>query len=167
MIAILILALLISLIIFCIVIIKKNLCSNLAWFKAGLGVSSWSLFVYIMVQAIVFVSHNGDFKEVKRHTSELRNFTEQTERNKSILSFVLSKKGEFSKSEIETIESADKFFKDYPNLKTDDVEKVLVAFLEAKTGKEEMGKKLLARKLSIKERSASSWVLILPKNKYY
>lgn len=165
MIGALLLFTLISLVTFCIYVIKKRSFSNLVWFRAGLGVSAWCLFIFIMVESIIFVSHRNDFSALAQYTNEVRDLKEKFEQKTSELTFLISKHKEISEQEIEAINDVDIFFQQNPELKTADVKTVLKEYVETKKRKKMTERNIVEREERIKYRAASHWVLILPDSK--
>lgn len=153
---------LLSIIIFCIVSIKRGVYSDITWFRVGIGLFSSILFVFIMVQAITFVKHKDDIYTIKKYSLKLQDLEEKIKAKKTLLSFILSKQKDISGIELDTIKNVDDFFSSNPKLKREEMEKVLTEYVEVKNEKDEAERILEERKDRKRLRAARHWAIILP-----
>ena len=162
MIAILILSVILGIMIYSVVSIKLKICDDSTWYRVGFAVSAWFLFLFIVIEAIVYTDHNRDREALNRYNVMINELKEEQRLSKSVLSFVISKYPGAKDIKIDAIEKKDIFFKNYPELDNQEVVKVLTDYLDIKDKKLELKKKVKEREERIIYRSNHPWVFILP-----
>lgn len=162
MIAIIILSVILAIMIYCIVSMKLKICNEMTWYKVGFAVSAWFLFLFIVIEAIVYTDHNRDREALKRYNFMVDELKEEQRLAKSVLSFVVSKYPGTKEIKIDEIETTEKFLKNNPELDNKEVVKVLTDYLDIKDKKSGLKKKAKEREERMIYRSNHPWVFILP-----
>ena len=153
-----------SVIIFCVVGIIRGKYADPLWYRIGIGLFGSILFVFIMVEAITYMNHRADIYAIKNYSSVLRALKEKSKANETLLTFVLSKqKKKIKVNELKEVKSIDDFFSNNPEVKRNELEKLLTEYLEIKQSGHELEQKLAERGKNKIRRENNRWTLILPK----
>ncbi|MGR3317554.1 MAG: hypothetical protein ACUZ8O_03670 [Candidatus Anammoxibacter sp.] len=167
MIAIILLAILLAMMIYCIAIIILKLCNNTTWYKVGFVVPAWILFLFLVIEAMIYMDHKNDFKTLSEYSKITNELNEKGSLAGTVLSFVISKYPEHNDIKINEIKTIDGFFQNYPDLNVEEVKNTLPDYLEIKNNLESIKTKSETIEDRILYRSNSPWVLILPKQTLY
>ena len=143
-------------------IIKLRLCKNLIWYKIGFAVVGWFLFLFIMIESMIYVDQIFDYKTLGKYTDIANNLREEERFSKTVLEFVMSKYPEFNDVKIEEIEDENGIILNNQHLKIETVQRVLTDYLRIKANKERVEKEIATIKKQIENRTNNPWVLIVP-----
>ncbi|ODS32904.1 MAG: hypothetical protein SCARUB_01956 [Candidatus Scalindua rubra] len=122
-------------------ILKLRLCKNPVWYKVGFAVVGWFLFLFIMIESMIYMDQIIDYKTLDKYNNIVNNIREEERLSKTVLEFVMSKYPELNDVKIEEIEDEKGIFLNNPHLKTEAVQKVLTDFLRIKANKERVEEK--------------------------
>ena len=156
----------IAIIIYCIIVIRLKSSKNATWYKVGLSVTAWLLFMFIFFESVTYMEQGHDYRALNRFEKVRNELAEKERLAGTVLSFVISKKNDKNAVDIdaEKYYTADEFFKDYPNLISEEINNTLNDFLEIKNKREEMDKKIGIKEQKMLSRAKNPWIFILPNN---
>jgi len=154
----------IAIIIYCIIVIKLKFSKNTAWYKVGLSVTAWLLFMFILFESAMYTVQSHDYDALNNFEKVRNELTEKEHLARTVLSFVISKRSDKNTVDIEEIHTADKFFKNYPELISEEVNNALSDFLEIRDKREEVEKEISEKGQKIVHRTKNTWIFLLPKN---
>ncbi len=155
----------VSIIIYCIVIIKFRLCKNTSWYSVGIAVPGMLLFLFGIIEIMIYVDHNADYYAIKKFENSVRNLQEDEVLAKAPLVFAMSKYEKYKGFEIGETEKLRELL-NMPDLEPE-VKKLLTDFVEAKDKKDGLIKKSTKMKDRMRYRTTHPWVLVLPNKPLY
>lgn len=85
-------------------ILKLRLCKNPVWYKVGFAVVGWFLFLFIMIESMIYMDQIIDYKTLDKYNNIVNNIREEERLSKTVLEFVMSKYPELNDVKIEEIE---------------------------------------------------------------
>ncbi len=166
MISVILFSTFITIIIYCIIVIRLKFSKSTAWHKVGLSVTGWLLFMFILFESFVYMEQGHDYNALNRFEKVRNELAEHERLANTVLSFIISKRDDKSgvAVDIRKINTADEFFKDYPNLISEETNNALNDFLKIRNKREEMDKEIEIKEQKILSRTNNSWIFILPNN---
>lgn len=162
MIAVVILAIILFPMIYCLAVLKLGWYKNPTWYKVGFATPAWFLFLYIVIEAMVYMGHINDDKALSRYNYIVNELRDEEGRSKTVFKFMVSKYPGLKDMEISEIKDERSFFAGNPDLATEGIPEALADFLGKKRAKEDMEVKIDKIKKRMLHRINSPWVLILP-----
>lgn len=143
-------------------IIKLHLCKNPLWYKVGFAVVGWFLFVFFMIESMMYMDQIIDYKTLDKYDDITNNLREEESLPKTVLEFVMSNYPEFDDVKIEELEDENRFFLNNPHLKIEAVQRALTDYLRVKASRDRVEKEIATIKKQIEDRTNNPWILVVP-----